>query len=230
LLVDICKFSNDETLPPVVQAAIAHAQFETIHPFADGNGRTGRALIHVILRRRGLAPRVLPPVSLVLATRSRAYIEGLNTTRYRGPADSRVAHEGINRWIGTFAAACTRSVEDALSFETKIGEIEQQWRSKLGPVQTRSSADLLLASLPGAPIVTVKGAAAMTGRTFQAANEAIARLEEAGVLTKVTVGRRNRAFEARDVIDAFTDLERRLASPAGDTRIGRPTRRTPRRR
>jgi Fic family protein len=72
LMGDLVAFINREDLPPVVQAAIAHAQFETIHPFADGNGRVGRALIHVVLRRRGLAPRYVPPVSLVLAADARA--------------------------------------------------------------------------------------------------------------------------------------------------------------
>jgi Fic family protein len=64
---DLCQFCNDDALPAVAQAAIAHSQFETIHPFMDGSGRTGRALIHLVLRRRGLATRVLPPISLVLA-------------------------------------------------------------------------------------------------------------------------------------------------------------------
>jgi Fic family protein len=68
LLEDLCQFCNSDDIPAVAQAAIAHAQFETIHSFVDGNGRTGRALIHLVLRRRGLATRVLPPVSLVLAT------------------------------------------------------------------------------------------------------------------------------------------------------------------
>jgi len=67
LLEDLCAFCNDASLPAVAQAAIAHAQFETIHPFDDGNGRTGRALVQVILRRRGLAPTFVPPVSVVLA-------------------------------------------------------------------------------------------------------------------------------------------------------------------
>ncbi len=73
LLEDLCAFANDDSLPAVAQATIVHAQFETIHPFVDGNGRTGRALIHVVLRRRGLAPRILAPVSLVLATWSSSY-------------------------------------------------------------------------------------------------------------------------------------------------------------
>src|SRR5438034_1038975 len=77
LLNDLSSFSNSDDLPAVVQAAIAHAQFETIHPFVDGNGRIGRALIHLILRRRGLAVRVVLPVSLALATWSNDYIAGL---------------------------------------------------------------------------------------------------------------------------------------------------------
>ena len=82
LLEDLVRFCNDDALPAVAQAALGHAQFETIHPFVDGNGRTGRVLIHVILRRRGLATVVLPPVSLVLATWSKEYIAALDGTRY----------------------------------------------------------------------------------------------------------------------------------------------------
>ena len=91
LLDDLCSFCNNDTLPAVAQAAIAHAQFETIHPFADGNGRTGRALVHFVLRRRGLATRVLPPISLVLATWANDYVAGLGATRYRaGLVDRRL--------------------------------------------------------------------------------------------------------------------------------------------
>lgn len=74
LMADLATFANDDALPAVAQAAIAHAQFGTIHPFVDGNGRTGRALIHLILRRRGVADRVLPPVSLILATWAKDYV------------------------------------------------------------------------------------------------------------------------------------------------------------
>lgn len=227
LLADLCEFTNGDDLPAIAQAAIAHAQFETIHPFIDGNGRTGRALIHVILRRRGLAPRMVPPISLVLATWSSSYIEGLNATRYRGRADSKEAHDGLNRWINLFATATRRAVDDALDFEHSIDEIEEQWRATLGRVRAGSAVALLLAALPGAPVLTVTLAASLIGRSYQATNEAMRRLDGAGVVRQVTVGKRNRAYEAKAVIEAFVTLERQLASPTGDTRSAPPERPAP---
>jgi len=215
LLDDLCAFCNDDSLPAVAQAAMAHAQFETIHPFVDGNGRTGRALIHLVLRRRGLAVRVLPPVSLVLATWAKDYIDGLVATRYRGPATSRAAQDGLNLWVGRFAGACRRAVEDAASYERRAHEIETEWRRRVGRIRSRSATDLLLRALLGAPVVTVTSAASLIGRSFPQTNEAITRLGDAGVLEQVTVGRRNRAFEAPDIIEAFTDLERPARQPRG---------------
>jgi Fic family protein len=230
LLEDLCEFCDDDGLPAITQAALAHAQFETIHPFVDGNGRTGRALIHVILRRRGLSPIVVPPVSLVLATWSQDYINGLSATRYHADPLSHEAMEGLDRWVGVFAAATTRSVADAETYEERITDVQSAWRAALGKVRANSAVDLLIDALPGAPIVTVQSAAALIGRTDQAVNEAIPRLVDAGVLTQTTVGRRNRAFEAPDLIDAFNDLERQLASPDGDILHSPPARRVPRRR
>jgi Fic family protein len=223
-MADLCSFCNEDSLPAVAQAALAHAQFETIHPFADGNGRTGRGLTQLVLRRRGLANRILPPVSLVLATWAKDYLAGLTATRYLGPATGNAAHEGINQWIGRFAGACIRAVQDAASFEERIQEMEGEWRARLGQVRASSGTDLLLRALPGAPIVTVASAAELIDRSFPTANDAIARLTEAGVLNQITIGRRNRAFEAKEVIDAFTSLERQLASPEGDTRSSPPAR------
>lgn len=230
LLEDLCAFCNGDSLPAIAQAALAHAQFETIHPFADGNGRAGRGLIHLVLRRRGLATRALPPVSLVLATWADDYVSGLAATRYRGPATGKAAHAGLNRWIGRFAVACLRAVEDAAAFERRVSDIEGQWRERLGRVRGGSATDLLIRALPGAPIVTVNGVVDLIGRSFPQANEAVSRLADAGILTQVSVGRRNRAFEAREIINAFTDLERQFASPGGDTRASEPSRPvTPRR-
>ena len=230
LLSDLAEFCNDDSLPAVAQAAIAHAQFETIHPFVDGNGRTGRALIHLILRRRGLAPRILPPVSLILATWPGDYIAGLTGTRYESAPDSEEAHAGINRWIALFASACQRAAEDAGRFEEQVRALQDSWRERLRSVRRGSAADLLVRALPGAPLLTATTASDLIGRSFQATSLAIDRLVEAGVLKQVTVGRRNRAFEAPELIEAFTALERQLASPEGDTLGSAPVRRVPRRR
>ena len=227
LIGDLVTFSNADSLPAVAQAAIAHAQFETIHPFVDGNGRTGRALIHLILRRRGLSPRVLPPVSLILATWAKDYVGGLAATRYRGAANAKASNSGINLWVGRFATACLRAVDDALSFEKKALAIEEEWRGLLGKIRAKSSTDLLVQRLVGAPIVTVNSASELIGRSFVHTNEAVNRLVDAGALKQITVGHRNRAFEASKIVDAFTALERQLASPSGDTRTSRPVRRTP---
>ncbi|HTA33744.1 MAG TPA: Fic family protein [Solirubrobacteraceae bacterium] len=228
LMADLCEFASQDGLPALVQAALAHAQFETVHPFIDGNGRVGRALIQLILRRRGLTVNVTPPISLVLATWSRDYIRGLTATRHNQPNGSPSAQKGSDDWIALFAAATSRAVADAEIYEQTVAEIKSHWRERLGRVRRDSAAALLLDALPGAPIVTVASAAALTGRSEQAVNTAIPRLLDAQVLTQTTIGRRNRAFEAPEMIDAFTALERRLASPAGDTRHSLPARRVPR--
>jgi Fic family protein len=230
LLDDMSEFCNSDMLPAVVQAAIAHAQFETIHPFVDGNGRTGRALIHLILRRRGLSTHVQPPVSLILATRANDYIYGLTAFRFDGTPDVAEAHSGLNAWIGVFSAACVRATEDAAAFESRCAAMEETWRARLGRVRSGSSVDLLLRMLPGTPVMSVRSAMVALGRSKPQVNDAVARLQQAGILTQVTVGRRNRAFEAREVIDAFADLERQLASPEADTVVAPPVRPVPARR
>ena len=110
LLHDLIAFVNLDDLPAVAQAAVAHAQFETIHPFGDGNGRAGRCLIHVILRRRGVSPRLTPPISVVLATNAKDYIAGLTDFR-EGRADD---------WIGGFADATARSVHGTEGLRAQI--------------------------------------------------------------------------------------------------------------
>ncbi len=213
-----------------MQAAIAHAQFETIHPFADGNGRTGRALIHVILRRRGLAPRFVPPISLVLATWASDYIAGLTAYRHVGAPDSPERSTGAGTWLRTFATAAHRSCADAESYAGKIEALDARWREQLGRVRANSAVELLLDLLPGVPVITVDSAARLIGRSEMRTGEAINRLEAAGVLRQRNVGRqRYRVFEAADVVDLFTGLERALASPTGNTATAAPSRLVPRR-
>lgn len=130
LLDDLARFVARDDLSPVLQAAVAHAQFETIHPFADGNGRVGRCLIHVILTRRGATPRVVPSISLVLATDSGAYVRGLTSFR---------AGE-IKEWVGAFSAAARTAVA---------------WTEAAGPLRRPSAAAALLERLAAAPILDV---------------------------------------------------------------------------
>jgi len=229
LLADLAAFCNDRWLPAVAQAAIVHAQFETIHPFVDGNGRVGRALVHLVLRRRGLAPRTVPPISLILATRAADYIGGLTAFRYVGDAESMDARAAVDHWVSVFSGACIRAAADASNFEEQIDRVVAGWRERLGQVRRNSSVDLLLRVLPGTPILTVNSAVRLVGRSFRSVNSAVAVLEDAEILKRTTLGRRNRAFEAHEIIDAFTGFERRLASPAGDTRVSPPVRRVPRR-
>jgi Fic family protein len=219
LIDDLCGFCNDDALPAVAQAAIAHAQFETIHPFVDGNGRVGRALIHMVLRRRGLASRVLPPVSLVLATRADDYVNALTATRYQGEPTAAEATRSVNDWVALFSGACVRAAHDAEGFEQRIAGIQAAWRLRLGAVRAHSAVNALIEILPGAPVLTVKSAVALTKRSLPAINQAIARLIDVDVLETKQGRARNRTFEAGDIIEAFIELERQLASPAGNTRI-----------
>ncbi len=230
LMSDLVDYVNGDEHSPLVQAGLAHAQFETLHPFADGNGRTGRALIHVVLRRRGLAGNVVPPISLVLATWSADYVGGLMTFRHLNEPDSAERSEAAVEWLRLFATATARACRDAESYSSDIDEITATWRRRVGRIRAKSSTDLLISVLPGAPIVTVESASRLIGRSRARTTDAVRTLTEAGVLRQRNVGRqRYRVFEATDVLDVFTALERALASPTGNTMSDRPNRLVPRR-
>jgi Fic family protein len=212
LVDDLLRFMSRDDLPGVVQAAIAHAQFETIHPFHDGNGRVGRALIHVVLRRRETAPRFVPPVSLVLATNAVQYVAGL--TAYRA---SRLAD-----WIEVFARAVGSAARRSMVLAQALQKLQAAWLTRAGTRQG-SSAALLCDALVAHPVVTVESAAQILGRSKQAVNEALATLEEAGIVKQVTLGRRNRAFEAVELVKLIDAFERELGIPEGRDKPSRPT-------
>ena len=200
LLADLCLFCNDDTLPPLVQAAVAHAQFETIHPFEDGNGRTGRALVQVILRRRGLAPTFVPPISVLLARDKKRYIEGLTMFR----------EDRIQEWLETFAAATAQASTLATRYKIEVAELQDRWRKQLdGYSAPRSDAAAwaIIDVLPAHPIVTVPVGVAATGRTRPAVTNAVNELEAAGILHPLTESSRNRAWEATGLLDVIADLE-----------------------
>ncbi len=226
LLDDVATYCNDALVSPVLQAALAHAQFESIHPFIDGNGRTGRALIHLILRRRGLTPNLIPPISLVLATHAKSYVKGLVEFRSLD-FEPTAAKDGINEWVSFFAGACTTACEEAEKFESQATKLQAEWREHLGSVRTNSTLDLLLHELVGIPLFSVKTVSAITGRTPTAVMSAIERCIEAGVVVQTTAQKRNRNFEVPAVINEFNIFERRLASPTGNTQTAKPVRAVP---
>lgn len=231
LLADLLHYVNGDDHSPLVQAALAHAQFETIHPFADGNGRTGRALIHVVLRRRGVAPAFVPPISLVLATWADAYVAGLTGYRHLAEPEHPDRSTAAADWLRLFAAATSRACLDAERYADQIDAMTAQWRDRLGAVRANSGIDRLLQVLPGAPVVSVDSASALIGRSKARTTDAVNALAEAGILRQRNVGKqRYRVFEATDVLGLFTGLERALASPNGDTASAAPVRTVPRRR
>ena len=200
LLADLYAAVNDDLLPALVQAALVHAQFETVHPFDDGNGRTGRALIHVILRRRGVAPAYVPPISVILAAARDRYIAGL--THFRG--------DGVVEWVAQFAAATTHAANLAARYLAKVERLMDEWRQKLTDA-SRPRADAaawaIIDVLPAHPVVSVPVAAAVIGRTKAAIYEAFRQLMEAGVLIPLSTSKRNRSWEAAGLLDLLEALE-----------------------
>jgi Fic family protein len=215
LLADLVDFMAREDLPAIVQAAIAHAQFETIHPFADGNGRVGRALIQVVLRRRGLAHRFVPPVSVVLATNRDAYVRGLTDFREERAAD----------WVRSFALACRAAADESARLAERIAALQVEWRERAGHPRRGSAADRIVTLLPGQPIVSVATARAALGGSDEAMRLALTELAARGVVRQITAGRYARAWAADELFDLHNAYERGLATP---TRASQPRRNAPR--
>lgn len=226
LLADLCLFINRDDLPGTVQAGLVHAQFETIHPFADGNGRTGRALIHVVLKRRGLARNYVPPISLALATRASAYVGALTRFRYVGDAAGTQALAGIRDWLDLFLSATRRATADAVNLQGLLEQVQQDWRTHARP-RTGSAADRLLPQLIANPVVTADDVIRLTRASRSAAFAAIDSLTAADVIRPVGDQQRYRMFEAPQVFDVLTDYERAAATESGNTREERPKRAVP---
>ncbi len=208
LVADLCRAVNDDLLSPLVQAALVHAQFETIHPFDDGNGRTGRALVHVVLRRRGIAPRFLPPVSVVFAGAKDRYIAGL--TQFRA--------DGVAEWLEYFAAAMLRAARLARAYIVAVGDLQGRWREHLrvtpGAPRADAAAWAILELLPAHPMISAPVATAVTGRAKGRVYEAIEQLVGAGVLLLLSEGKRNRWWEAAGLLDLIGSLEAGELPPA----------------
>jgi len=170
LIADLCAFCNDTALPPLVQAAIAHAQFETIHPFDDGNGRTGRALLQVILRRRKLAPTFVPPLSVVFAHDKDRYIRGLDLFR----------KDQVAEWIEVLVSASAQAAMLATRYIGAIEKLQRLWREQLSALshpRADAAAWDLIKVLPSHPIITVPVGVVATQRSKPAVSNGLAELE-----------------------------------------------------
>jgi len=143
------------------------------------------------------------PVSLVLAADARAYASGLTANR-EGRSGER---------IDLLARAIERAGEKATDLAARLAEFQAAWRERSGKPRRHSSVEALIVALPSHPIIKVATGQKLLGRSKQAVNEAIAVLAESGVLRSLTLARRNRAWEARELFDPVDEVERELATP-----------------
>ncbi|MCS5488128.1 MULTISPECIES: Fic family protein [Curtobacterium] len=200
LLDDLIAFSNRDDVEPVTQAAIAHAQFESIHPFTDGNGRIGRALIGAILRRRGVTPHTVLPVASALSADTPHYFSLL--TAYRiGDAVP----------IVTDLALCVETAaREARGTARAFSRYETAWREQAGP-RAGSAAERILQVLLSLPVFTVEQLVDELGDVPErSVYRGVQALEEARVVEAVTERVRGRAYAAMDVLDEFEDLDARI--------------------
>ncbi|WIB63758.1 Fic family protein [Curtobacterium sp. MCBD17_040] len=209
LMADLITFANADDVHPVAQAAIVHAQFETIHPFTDGNGRIGRALLGAVLRRRGVARSTVVPVASALSADTEHYFDSL--TAYRdGDADRIVEDIALSTQI-----AARESEHTAALFRT----LPSDWRAAASP-RRGSGAEDVIDHLLALPVFTVEQMAHETHRDEQTVFRAVARLEDSGVIHEVTDRKRDRVFAARDVLDELDDLDLRIRNAITAERRG----------
>jgi Fic family protein len=197
LVRDLCAFANRDDISPVVQAAIAHAQFETIHPFGDGNGRVGRCLIHVLFLRRKIATRYVPPISLVLGANKDAYIAGLENFR----------DDQVDSWVAQFARAVEIASASAEDFSAQVSALQQEWAERVGPMRSDAVALKIIEQLPSFPFISAKIVQERAGRSDVAALRGLTRLEEAGILTRHRSKRKGDTWEAKELFTILNKFE-----------------------
>lgn len=175
LMDDLLVFANLDTIDPVSHAGIVHAQFETIHPFADGNGRIGRLLISRLLRDR-LGVPVPPPVSVQFTRDVGGYLSGLVLFR-----------EGhIDAWVGWFADALDHAADRTVTVLSAVEELITRWAEASSSLRRDAAARRLVPRLAEHPVVNTAIVAELLGISEQSARVAIVELVHLGVLTEFT--------------------------------------------
>jgi Fic family protein len=198
---DLIAFANRSDIPVLAQAAIVHAQFESIHPFTDGNGRIGRALINAVLRRRGATRQVVVPLASALVARRDEYFDHLGA--YRAGR--------VEPLITAFVEAATVAARESRVTARRIGELPELWQSVVG-ARRNTAAQRLLDRLITTPIFSAAEAEEAIGGATSSVYAAIERLEEAGVIRPLTRRVRNQVWGASDLLDEVDDLGLRIAA------------------
>ncbi len=192
------KFLHDETLPPLVHAALAHSQFEAIHPFLDGNGRVGRLLITLLLVERQVLPSPLLYLSAYFEATRPEYYARLSGVTERGEWEE---------WLAYFLRGVAGQAEDALDRIQRIDALLAGWRERLAAAPSRlpeRALDLLVEN----PFWTVNKLAERLDVAFTTAQRAIDRLEAAGVVTLASEAKRNRVYCARAILEVLEEPPR----------------------
>ena len=194
-LEDLFAFTRRTDLPPLTRAAIAHAHFETIHPFVDGNGRTGRALIHVLLSWAGLTPHAPLPLSAVLLADVDSYFRSLDAYRRGEPLVI----------VELFIGAAARAAALGRSAGRRIGRtVEAMLERSPGRAGTPDRA--LIELLARRPVLDAGSAATAVGVSEAAARRSLERLEAAGLLRGYLIGPRRRAWRSPEILDLMDDV------------------------
>ena len=189
------KFLHDSDLPPLVTIALAHYQFEAIHPFLDGNGRVGRLLITLFLMERQILPTPLLYLSAFFEAARRDYYEGLRGVSERGAWDD---------WLEFFLLGVARMSEDALSRSARMNSLLADWQRKVAGDSTNAPSrvvELLAAN----PFITVKGAAKKLEVAFTTGQRAIERLERMEIVKQMGEAKRDRVYCATALLDILEE-------------------------
>jgi Fic family protein len=196
---DLIAFLARSDVPAFQQALISHAQFETIHPFPDGNGRTGRALLHALLKAKGLARSATVPISAGLLLNTSSYFEALEAYRTGDP----------DTIVRLGAEATFLAIENARKLATAVTAIQELWREKLSHLRSDALAHRVAEILPATPIVYGTDLMERFSVSAPTANSALAALNEAGILTRANAGLKFRRWIAHDIATALDDFAAR---------------------
>ena len=211
LMDDLVKCGNNVAVQPLVQAAIVHAQFETIHPFADGNGRTGRALIHMLLKRRGIMPGCTVPISSALAMRREQYIDALNATHaICGPEDPQRS-AAYEPWIQLLCESTIEATDYAERIIAQAQTLRAEWRRRLPSGRSKSNTEVIDLVMR-VPVLNAETIQSSLGISKRATYRLIQRLDTANILQQRSAGKRNRVWEATEIMDFFALLTTQPAS------------------